>query len=265
MRKYSLTTCFGVALVACALTTSSHAGFAGQVINFDFNFESEGRGGSSLGGFGLFAGDNAVLSSPGGTTWNDVQAFSGASVANVPDQFGVSTPVALGVIQTQAYSGATPNNELQDSGLANPRPAVSRGAELGGGPVLIGPDQIAFAVRGLLQTELYNLALYLAGDPKSGGTDVDVHHAGGTASMSQGDFPGFLLPGQVNGDFLLFNGLNPVDQGGGEFGFLVTVSGGIAQPARVGGLQVQGVVPEPATLGLLLVGAVSLWRFRPRS
>ena len=253
---------FGIAAFMMVAALPALAGFSGQVINFDFNVPIV-VGTATRGGGDVFAGDNAILSSPGGTIWNGTPAFTGAMVMDVPDQFGAPTPVGLEVLQTSQFSGLTGANELQDSGLASPdRLNGDRGA-VGGGPIQVGPNDIAFVVSGLLQTEMYNLAVYIADEIKASSTDVNVVHAGGIMSLFQNSFLDYDLPGQDGEEFQLFGGLFPLDLGGGSFGFYVTSTGDFA-PAYIGGVQIQGVVPEPGTLALLLVGGATLWWGRRR-
>ncbi len=268
MKIYSLIPSFGISLVALVLATSSHAGFASQTINFDFNVTPD-EGDRSLGSDDVFAGDDAELSSPGGTFWNSVRALTGAMAVNAPDQFGASSPVDLDVIQTSDFSGLTGANELQDSGLGSSGgqiPQLLGDSGSGGGPVVILPADIAFIVSGLLQSEFYNLALYISDIQKFSTTDIRVEHAGGIAAMNQNTSASFDIPNGIpGGDFHLFNGLLPFDFGGGNYGFTVVADGNSGfNPAYVGGFQIQGVVPEPSTWCLLLVGAATLWRFRRR-
>lgn len=202
---------FGVGLVLIAGT-----GFAAeQVVNIDFE-------GSAAGGDTTHVGDDGALSSTGGTTWNSVPV--GTTQMDLLDQFGAGTNVDLfmSVNASAGVDGASTNN-LQDSGV-----------------------QDTFYITDLLPNQLYTVVGYVG---VNGGFDVR-DNTGFVGFQGFGD-PTYALPGVQGGgptddpgDYMRFDNLQPYDIGGGVYALEFSLDG------LVTGVQIQGVIPTPATIVL---------------
>ncbi len=254
--------CISVLLGLCPVWSNALAGFAGSsmVINVDFEGDLGGTGNVALGPLapGSHSGSDGVLST-GGTVWNDVLVFPNTQ-ENLVDEFGGATPVDITLSSPlDTYSGATAQNNLQDSGIA----ATSRfdlrqeqqraaGGELSPTTILLSD---------LVSSAVYELAVYISSG-RVEGNFVEVLGSGPTTSMSQSALTSYLLPGTPGGDFLLFTGLIPLDIGGGSGELRIQLPDLGEVPTFVAGLQLS-VVPEPSVAGLLVFGGFALW-FRRR-
>lgn len=175
-------------------------------------------------------GDDGILSTPGGTVWNGLPAGGAGVFPGLDDEFGNPTPVW--VEHDNPFGGYTepgpPTNDLQLGGYS-------------GFSVHIG---------GLLPNELYDVALYLGNN-----SGFRLTHGGGSQVVALGN-PTYTLPGTANQDYFLFTDLAPAPVPGG-FGFTLFDFDG-----QVLGAQIEGVIPEPASLTLLCAGGVALLRRR---
>ena len=213
---------FSIVLAATAGTT-----LAQQVVNIDFN-------GSAAGGDTTHVGDDGALSTAGGTVWNGVQV--GTSAQDLLDEFGVKTPVDV-LMSPNAFGGTDPasTNNLQDSGISSP-----------------------FFIADLLPSELYTVVGYVG--PNGG---FNVTDASGSVGFQGFGDPTYLLPGVQGGgptndpgDYVRFDGLQPYDLGGGVYGLAFSLDG------LVTGVQIQGVIPTPATIVMAGFAGIPVLRRR---
>jgi len=225
-----------------------------QVVNVDFNLPALGRGFDQT-----HSGDDGFRSSPGGIVWNGISSEPQSSMP-LMDEFGAQTQAAIAVLDVaNTFTEFSSPNELQDSGLST---GGIQTDSAGGGANAFG-QQTAFNIEGLLQSEIYNLVIYVSGSFSN--NRVNVVHAGGTSTMDGTGFPGFSLPGLPGADYLLFSGLFPVLLNPGPgYGLIVELIEIGIDSTQVGGFQISGVfVPEPSTISLLFLGAaVAGWRRR---
>lgn len=180
---------------------------------------------------GAYVGDDGVLSSPGGTTWNrlDLDFLSAVQINDVVDEFGNATDVDV----TIEADGSTDFN--------------SRVIELydGGGTGSI-------EIRSLDPAGLFELVLYSHGN--SGGLlSVDVTDLSGTSAGSTTGVFSVELPGDEGEEYLRFSALRAFDLGGGAFGLTIETIG----TTRLAGFQLQ-TIPEPESAALLAMGLAAL-------
>jgi hypothetical protein len=198
-------------------------GFAyGNVVNVDFE--------AGLAGDQTYMGDDAALSTPGGTLWNSLE-FPGGS--DLPDEFGGSTPFGVEILDVLVDSNAAAGNVLQDSGASSPMYVI-----------------------GLLPGEMYSIAGYVDTNGGFGVTDATGYL--GFFGFADPGADGWTLPGTEGdgGDYFLIDDLQPFEIEPGKWGVEINPDGNIT------GLQISGMVPEPSSLALL--AAVSLLATRRR-
>lgn len=187
------------------------------VINVDFMH-------SLLAGEDTAYDGNDGIYSTVGTHWNG--SVEGHDGDDLRDEFGDATVVDL-------YNNATGGtfiggvaNELQDNGIST------------GGI----PDQ-GFEWRDLEADSLYDLAFYVyAYTLFDAFTSLDVTHAGGTVTLGPNDEPTWELPGEEGKDYLLLEGVQPVELEAGVWGFRVD---NFSEDGVVVGLQLRGPVRDP--------------------
>lgn len=182
------------------------------------------------------SGDDGVMSTSGGTYWNT----SEIGLSNLlRDEFGNFGHFAMnpwtGAVQSSAF-GAT-SNDLQDSGYNS-----------GGGGA-------TFHVSGFNPTDIIDVALYM--DPN---TIIDVETGAGNFVFDNngGPYSG-VLPGNVDGDYVLISGLTPTASN-------ELIFGGNGHDGVVTGAQFRVTsVPEPSSVVLLGSVAALLFTRRRRS
>jgi hypothetical protein len=197
------------------------AAFYGQVA-FGLTINGDIEGTSS---YVTYVGDDGVLSSTGGTTWNSIPHL--VDTSNLLDEFGNTT--AIGVTWPGGDFGPATDpsatNDLQDSG------------SWGEG----------FDITGLQSGLTFDLAIY--GMRNAGGCVTD---ASGTICGFWTNEPTYTLPGVEGEDYALFTDLVPLDLGGGVYG--VQLSG---FDGAVTGFQLTQI-PLPAALWLFGSGLIGL-------
>ena len=197
------------------------AAFYGQVA-FGMTVNGDIEGGSSD---ATYSGDDGVLSSSGGTTWNSIPHF--VDTPNLLDEFGNAT--GIGVTWSGFDFGPATDplsgNDLQDSGT------------FGEG----------FDITGLQSGLTFDLAIYAMRN--AGGCVTD---ASGTMCGFWTSGPTYALPGVEGQDYALFTDLVPFDLGGGVMGIRL---GGF--DGSVTGFQL-AAIPLPAALWLFGSGLLGL-------
>jgi len=153
----------------------------------------------------VYVGDDAVLSTSGGTYWNPSDFFT--SVIDADDEFGAATPIDF-VVSPNAGStfiGAA-TNDLQNNGLIN----------------LIEDASIGFDFRDLSPDGVYDLAIYIyAESALANFTTLDVTSASGVTSLGPSEEPTWSLPGEAGKDYFLLEGLSPYEISPGVYGLRV--------------------------------------------
>lgn len=217
------------ALLAGAFgATGAHAQ---TVANIDFE-------GATFDNF-AYTGDDAALSSPGGTTWNSVLVVGPALVENILDQFGGPTTWDV-VLSPNAFPDTDPasTNTLEDSGIGS-----------------------AFSIKGLNPALTYSVAGYVM---TNGGFNIidntgpgDFQGFGFDFDMQSYDLPGVRGGGPTDddGDYMQFDNLVPYDLGGGEYAIDVLLDGTIT------GFQIREI-PSPAAPALGLIAGLAALRRR---
>ena len=169
----------------------------------------------------VYEGDDGIYSTSGGTHWNGADAFT--SLTNALDEFGSGTHVdMMENVSGQIFIGAA-TNELQDNGIVS-------------GDI---PEN-GFSWGGLLEGESYDLAFYV--HQQTGlnhWTDFDVTHAGGTVTLSTTVETTFGVPGEAGGDYVLLEGVSPVEISPGQWGFVID---GLNDEGSILGAQIRGPV-----------------------
>ena len=176
-------------MIAVCVCGSANA----TVVNIDFE--------AGLAGDATYAGDDAALSSAGGTTWNSV-VYPGAT--DLPDEFGAATTVAVELDSNSTWNNTAAGNALQDSGA-----------------------QSSIYVIGLDPGESYTIAVYI--DDFSGFGVEDAIGFHGFFGFGDPGADGWSLPGTEGngGDYILVSGLQPFEVLPGESGFSLLPDGTI--------------------------------------
>jgi hypothetical protein len=175
-----------------------------------------------------YSGDDGVLSSPGGTTWNSIPHF--VDTPNLLDEFNNATGIGVTWTGSDTSGPATDpsaTNDLQDSGSYGP----------------------GFDITGLQSGGTYDLAIYAMRN--AGGCVTDA--SGRTCGFwTIGGLPTYALPGVEGQDYALFTDLVPFDLGGGVMGIRLDGFDG-----AVSGFQL-AAIPLPAALWLFGSGLIGL-------
>jgi len=152
----------------------------------------------------VYVGDDGILSSPTGTFWNPASAFT--SVTNAKDQSGATTTIDVIVNASGTLFVGASDNELQDNGIAN----ASENPDTG------------FDWRGLRENGVYDLAFYPYSQVFNDTfTEFDVTHDGGTTTLLLDNEPTWNLPGELNKDYLLLEGVRPYEITPSVYGFRI--------------------------------------------
>ncbi len=193
-----------IVMVLSTFLFTQHS-FSG-VVNVDFESDETDP---------TYNGDQGVLSNAGGDYWNDI-LFDEVGQISLLDEYGDGTNVDIEVDQSfvGTYTDGDATNDLQDTGLA------------GNG----------FSVLNLVQGQLYNLAVYVGPNTGFMITDISGNNFGGSSGTGQT----YNLPGLINQDYVLINGLEPFDTGGGVYGLQVNSLDGL-----ITGIQISGDIPLP--------------------
>ena len=91
----------------------------------------------------------------------------------------------------------------------------------------------------------------------SGGVQYTDFNGTELAHIPGANDPTGILPGVENSDYLIIRDLLPYDTGDGIYGILFEPIDG-----QITGMQIDGIIPEQATLSLLLVGSLAAIRKR---
>jgi hypothetical protein len=174
-----------------------------------------------------YSGDDGILSSSGGSTWNSIVHF--VDTPNLLDEFGNAT--GIGVTWTSPDFGAaidpSATNDLQNSGT------------WGSG----------FDITGLQSGLTFDLAIYAMRNAGGCVTDASGSNCG---FWTIGGPPTYIMPGVEGQDYALFTDLVPFDLGGGVYGIQLSNFDG-----AVTGFQLTQI-PLPAALWLFGSGLIGL-------
>ena len=208
----------------CVLTLSFSLSASADVINLDF----EGNPATDTN----HALADGIFSHAGGTTWTSINIASGTT-SNLPNEFGVVTPFDLEILEDSGGGPQSVPNNLQDSGMYAKNITIS----------------------GLLGCQTYNLAAYVGYN-----SGFKIKNAGADLGGYPANTPAGSMPGTLNADYFIFNNVAPYYRTD-TCDYAITF---YAFDGIMTGLQIDGVVPEPATLSLLALGALGLLRRRKR-
>ena len=228
---------FKLSAVGLFLSLLLNSGLNATIINVDL----EGMGSNT----DTHVGADGVWSTPGGDVWNSVYAqgylmysttvettVDTTYYEDVPDEFGNPTPVDIYIsLYSDGYDEPVANN-LQDSGLY--------------------ADYLYIV--DLLPRQTYDIAVYLG---QNSGCQYTDYNGTFPVYVPGGNTPTDSLPGVENSDYVIIRGLQPYDTGDGIYGIRFDTFDG-----QITGMQIDGVVPEPATLSLLLIGSLATIRKR---
>ena len=169
----------------------------------------------------VYDGDDGVLSTTGGTTWNHLglDFLNDVSKSNLLDEFGNTTAVDV----TFAATGSLDAN--------------SRPIELYAGGGLGTLD-----IEDLNPTSTYDLAVYGA----NSGLSITSTDFFGDTTLATGPFFQIEMPGDAGEEYVLFIGLTPYDLGGGVNGLTIQTNTG----TQMAGFQLRehSVIPEPSSI-----------------
>lgn len=177
-----------------------------DVLNIDFQSDSAEP---------VYTGDDGVLSTAGGATWNGVQYDATGDIALL-DENGGATGAILTILQsyTDTYSDGDATNTLQDTGISGE----------------------GFVISNLNPAETYTVAVYLAFNSGFSLTDANNSVFGIVGSSHS-----YILPGILGQDYVLFSGKVPYDLGNGVYGLEFSGIDGL-----ITGVQLSGALP-PST------------------
>ena len=175
---------------------------------------------------------DGIFSSVGGTFWTSITIGSGTT-PDLRNEFGVVTPFDLELVETSGGGPENVTNNLQDSGMYAKNITISD----------------------LLGNETYDLATYVATN-----CGFQIQNAGPLLGGYPGNTAAGPMPGTLNADYFIFNNVAPYYRPDNcDYAITFLMFDGVMT-----GLQIDGVVPEPATLSLLALGALGLIRRRKR-
>lgn len=205
------------------ITSLVLAAFYGQVA-FGLTINGDIEGTLS---YVTYSGDDGVLSSPGGTTWNSIPHL--VDTSNLLDEFGNATGIGVTWSSTDFGPATDPSatNDLQDSGTWG----------------------YGFDITGLQSGGTYDLAIYAMQNAGGCVTDASGTNCG---FWTIGGAPTYALPGVEGQDYALFTDLAPFDLGGGVMGIRLDNFDG-----AVSGFQL-AAIPLPAALWLFGSGLIGL-------
>lgn len=178
------------------------------------------------------AGADGILSTTG-RYWNGLDSAAAGDQGPILTEFSAGTTLHVMHLSPQGGLNGGGANDLQNAGYS-------------GSAVIIS---------GLVPNTPYDVAIYLG---QNGGIfGAGFGSASGNESVSFGNISGSPLPGVAGQDYFLLSPRFPMDLGGGQFGFTL---GGF--DGAVVGMQISGLVPDPATLSLLALGGMAILRRR---
>lgn len=210
------------ALFALALT-AGQAIAQSVVVNIDWNSGSADA---------TYVGDDGILSTVGGTVWNGLDAGATGPFLDLDDEFGNETPVWVRHINPSGGYGEpfSSTNAMQTAGYS------------GEGVIIAG----------LLPGVPYDIAIYMG---NNSGVFSGFTSASGTETVAFGS-PTYVLPGVANSDYFLITRFATLVTND-DYGFTIDGFDG-----QILGMQIEGVVPEPASVGLLALGGLAMLRRR---
>jgi hypothetical protein len=174
-------------------------------------------------------GADGAISNPGGTNWNRVDI--GVNKTNLQSETGTATPWSLSFVGTSSGSGdASSTNNIQDFRYS-------------GNGLIFG---------NLLPGGSYTFVAYIGLN-----TGFQMVDASGPHFTAFGNTPTYGLPGVVNSDYRRLDNLIAFDTGGGVIGLRLQGLDG-----NIGGFQLSGPLPEPASLSYLVLVLPSMLRRR---
>jgi len=205
----------------CVLTLCFSLSASADVINIDFE--------NIVYPASVPAAENHALAdgifSTSGTVWTSITIGSGMT-SSLPTEFGVESSLDIYIMESSGGSDTSINtNNLQNSGIHAKN----------------------ITITGFNQNQTYSLAVYLGGN-----SYFQIKHDGGLIDVSDNSVtPTGSLPGTPNEDYKTFYNITPYVDGDD---LAITF---LAFDSDICGLQ---IVPEPATLSLLALGALGLIR-----
>ena len=236
----------------------ANAGAQERVLNLDF-----GNGGQ-------FVGDNGVLSTPGGTFWNEIQLQErDPSIGDIllgpaelldefGQSFGIGTPPLAGLALPELSGGI---GGLQATAVST----------VGAGPlndsIRIGEDRFASILSIREISGPFDIVIYF-NEPSSVQINTPV---GGVPSLTGSvTSPVGFFPGIENNNFLRFDDVEPrITTLGNPFlpGVFVGVSDELST-ASIAAIQIRGeftFTPEPSTATMVSISLLSLVGRRRRT
>ncbi|WP_400078130.1 hypothetical protein [Winogradskyella sp. R77965] len=170
----------------------------------------------------VYVGDNGVLSSSSGTFWNPCQSLA-QLFSNISDEFGAPTMVDLNMTANGSTQIGFATNELQDNGISTS-----------------GISEQGFEWQGLIADSEYDLSFYIYAYVEFGNTTTfDITHADGTISTQPNSEPTWLLPGEINKDYILVENIKPYEISNGVYGFKID---NLNSDGAIMGFQLKGLV-----------------------
>ena len=214
-----------------------------------------------FGNAGGYAGDDGILSSPGGTHWNEV------TITSFPPGSGISTQFHVPALRDefgQPLLAMMVNvGSSDDHEVTAPAPAP-----LNDGVQLTSSNFEFFAIRDLSSAAPIDLTIYFNNpDPNvlTPPTFISVNSIfGGGGFMDGALAPANVFPGTERRDYLRFSNLSPIATTLGDPphpGVTFNVSAGSV--ANIAAIQVRGVfVPEPCSWAMLLAASACMGLLR---
>jgi hypothetical protein len=241
-------------LLAAAIVVGPAARAAVRTLNIDF------------GNAGAYQGDDGILSSPGGTHWNEV------TITSFPPGSGISTQFHVPALRDefgQPLPARLANGSFSDAHQVT----APASAPLNDGVHITSSNFFGIAISDLTSAAPIDLAIYFNDpDPNPNvpkpSTFISVNSIFGGGFTDAVFLASNVFPGQERRDHLRFSNLSPIATTLGDPphpGITINVS--MDSVANIAALQIRGeFVPEPSALliGLVACSCASLLRRKRR-